>query len=163
MCDFSNILADLSLTELKSLQSQLENQLKSTIRNHMHACKDKNASDFVSTPEPFITCGSKEHSDLLAEVDSLDMINDSGHGTSRWLTCTNMPYEWSRANGLKTVKKPIPISNFPNINKLLALLNSKYNVNMNSCLISCLSNGTDSLRLHSEDAMRTPLSKVNQS
>ena len=104
MCEFSNIFTDLSLSELKSLQGQLDNHIKSSITDHMNVCKEKNISDFIAKPQPFVICGSKEHSDLLSEIESLDMINDSGHNTSRWLTSTNMSYEWSRANGSKIVK-----------------------------------------------------------
>ena len=81
----------------------------------------------------------------------MDLGGSQNSNNTRWLTSTNLPYSWQKLDGSLTVKKPIPISNFTFINNLLSKVNSKFNTSLNSCLIHCLNDGSESLRLHSDD------------
>ena len=68
----------------------------------------------------------------------------------QWLTLDNEPYTWEASSGKKFVNKPSNLSDYPSIMKLMEEINAKYNVDMNSCLVTYFHDGKSSIRLHQD-------------
>ncbi len=151
MCDFSSVFDKLSYLELLECKTQLDTHIKRVKEQHRISAANMNIKDFISQPSPFIDPNSAQYGLLCAELESLNLKQQSNGVATKWLTQTGQPYKWNRANGSATVKEPISFENYPTINALLNKLNSDKNLSLNSCLVSCMRDGRCSLRLHNDD------------
>ena len=97
---------------------------------------------------------SKEHSSgLLNELSSLKLRSRGYNGKpakvkTQWLSPNSLPYSYGNI-----VNKPKPMTDFPNIGKLMELVNSHPSTSgdMSSCLVSCMSTPRSSLNYHADN------------
>ncbi len=84
---------------------------------------------------------------VLAEVESLQLKGPAGKVLTQWLSPTSDYYNYG-----KVVNKPKPLDKFPNITKLMALVNqcSATSGDMDSCLVSLFPSHKASLKLHKD-------------
>ena len=92
-------------------------------------------------------------SGLLNELNSLKLRSRGNKGNpakvkTQWLSPGSTPYNYG-----KVINNPKPISNFPNVVKLMEQVNSHPSTsgNMSACLVSCMSTAKSSLNYHTDD------------
>lgn len=83
-----------------------------------------------------------------AELESLKLKSKSDKVKTKWLSPSNEAYNYAAV-----INNPTQISNYPNICKLMELVNSHTTTtrDMDSCLISCFSTSKAKLSLHADD------------
>ena len=142
MFDFAGFFKQFNYRELLKCKDQLEISLKSSMKAHRDIAASKKICDFVDGPKPCIPRGSVLEGGLGADVDSLGLLQ-KGSTSTKWLTSTGEAYSWETSSGAPIVKDPLPIENFEHIDTLMKDLNENMGLRLNSCLVSCLANGSN--------------------
>ena len=91
---------------------------------------------------------------LIGDMTLLQLVKDELHipyqtddiSKYLWLNSTNTPYEFGRVTYEAT-----DISKFPAIVSILDLLNNKFNLSLDACLVSCYKSGNIKSPLHSDN------------
>ncbi len=88
------------------------------------------------------------YKDIISELDSMQLTGESGKVYTRWLSPSSESYNYS-----KVVNKPFPLSDYPNISKLMGIVNSHHSTtgDMDSCLVSRFNSHKTSLSLYRDD------------
>ena len=110
----------------------------------------KNPEDYVKLHEQFID--STDNELLTAELQSLNfqLKTSSDAVQNRFLSHSSEDYVWSSKRGPVT-QNPLNLDKFPVTKRIMALVNQKFDCNMNSVLVSCYASGSVNARLHSDD------------
>ena len=150
MFDFAGFFKQFSYHELNNCETHFKTALKTAAQEHRRIAATKVISDFVDRPKPCIPRDSVLEGGIGADIDSLGLLH-KGNTSSKWLTSTGEAYSWVTSTGAPIVKNPLPIEDFQHINTVMKGLNDDMGLRLNSCLVSCLANGGNSLRLHNDD------------
>ncbi len=104
-------------------------------------------SDYVEHV-PDIGLDNKLTENIIAEVDSLQLKGPAGKVLTQWLSPTSTSYNYG-----KIVNKPKPLNTFPNISKLMALVNQHKSTtgDMDACLVSLFPSHKANLKLHKDE------------
>ena len=151
----SDIIASLEGCSLKELLNvsvalnRLISKAKDSVQGNIEAAKPE---DYICSEGQYLESSSFDYHAIKADLESLNMKNGHLHATpqTRWLTSIDQQYTWSSKSGHKTVKHPQNIENFSIIHKIMKELNSKYNVSLNSCLVSYFKNGHSKMKYHDD-------------
>ena len=86
--------------------------------------------------------------EIISELDSMELTGESGKVYTKWLSPSSESYNYS-----KVVSKPFPLSDYPNISKLMKIINSHQSTtgDMDSCLVSRFNSHKTRLSLHRDD------------
>ena len=102
---------------------------------------------------PELEISDELSSGLLNELNSLKLRSRGYKGKpakvkTQWLSPTSSPYNYG-----KVINQPKPICDFPNVTKLMELVNSHPSTSgdMSACLVSCMSTAKSSLNYHTDD------------
>ena len=144
----SNVLTaleGLSLSELlrvKDTVNSLILKAKESAKNAIMAAKPE---DYVHYEGQLFDKSSFDYCALFLRVEleslSIKHSNISDAPQTKWLTTTEQNYSWTSSSGHVTVKHPLGIEKFNIIHGVMQDLNARYNVNLNSCLVSYFKNG----------------------
>ncbi len=144
----------MSLSGLYKCQTVLDEKIKCAKSQHKAEVKSANINDYVELHDKFIPLDKEEvlFAALQAEVESFGLSSKSGSKTvAKWLSSDSEPYSWTSSTGKKFVNKPDDISNCTAISELMQKINTEFQVDMNSCLVTCFKDGTSGIRLHRDD------------
>ena len=148
------ILQKLSVEDLLKCKDLLTSAINHAYARRNAEIKSKKAVDFVKHGED---CKEfrLDPSDLLyggiaADLVSLKLKPNGTHPVTKWLTSDGQAYSWQSNNGHCTVKDPVDIKESSFIHDAMKEINSKFGVNMNSCLVSYYSKGSVYARLHDD-------------
>ncbi len=113
---------------------------------------------------------SKQISDYVEHIDNLDLENELVNEVLKELNTMNLKTRGKKGRPAKVLtkwlspssenycygkicNKPQPITDFPNIMKLMGIVNSlpSTSMDMNACLVSCMSTAASNLSYHSDD------------
>ena len=89
----------------------------------------------------------------MSDIEGLGFSKKSSI-TSAWLTTLDQPYIWeSKKNNTIVVNKPINIFDpaYQAILGVLNQINADYNLELNSCLLTWIPNGSSNIRLHADN------------
>ena len=96
---------------------------------------------------PHINLTDELYNEILDELNGLDLNSTSNAVRTKWLSPTDEPYNYA-----KVKNDPLPIRNYPKINKLMDIVNAHPSTtqNMDCCLITRYPNASSSLGLHKD-------------
>ncbi len=82
------------------------------------------------------------------ELQSFNMVSNTDKVKTKWLSPSSESYNYAAV-----MNRPSPISDYPNICKLMELVNGQPATtgDMDSCLVSCFSNSNAKLSLHADN------------
>ncbi len=88
------------------------------------------------------------YKEIISELESMQLTGDSGKVYTKWLSPSSEQYNYS-----KVVNKPVPLSDYPNISKLMDIVNNHKSTtgDMDSCLVSRFNSHKTKLSLHRDD------------
>ena len=143
------IFDKLSLGDLLKCKDKLTSAI-----NHAHVkrqteIKSKRVEDFVKLDEGFVL-DSTVYGGISADLESLNLKPNKTFPVTKWLTCNGQAYEWKANNGHTTIKNPLNIKDSKFIYDVMNEINTKYGVDMNSCLVSLYASGSVYARLHDD-------------
>ena len=144
--EFSTLLSSASLVEKRAMLIALSDNIKE--HEGTEAKDTSNLGNYVDFVPSFI----KDNlliDGVQLELDSMKLnAPNSRQVKTFWLNSTMHSYNYTGKNNPAHL-----ISSYPNINKLLDIVNkSEYSNNkLNSCLITCYGNSKKSLTLHSDN------------
>ena len=148
---FSKLLTDSSLDEQRLMLAALTDNIARLESANMAPTPNKNDSDdLTSLVEHIEDLGIAP--DLSAAVEeelkSFDMVSNSRKVKTKWLSPSSESYNYAAV-----INNPSPISEYPNICKLMELVNDHPATtgDMDSCLVSCFSNSKAKLSLHADN------------
>lgn len=107
-------------------------------------------NDYVTYDKSFVS--DNEKNVIMDEIQSLSIGKNSKPEkvSNKWLSYVNEPYSWNSADGT-VVLDPNDLRNFPHIVSLLNRVNSSFNCDLNSVLISRYKSGNACIRAHDDD------------
>ena len=141
------LLYDLPLQDLLDCKGVLNDAIDAAYAKDKEKVVSSEIDDYVEYNNNFIHPDSVHFANLEADLASLNLSGKKGGTNKCWLTTTNLPYTWK--SGRKDIKnKPVDITQFGCINKILLDLNKKYDIDLNSCLVTYYKDGNSNLRLH---------------
>ncbi len=144
----------MTLKGLYRCQSVLEDKIKAAKSQHKAEVKSANIRDFVQIHDDFIPHDKDSvlFAAVQAEVETFGLGHKSGSKTeAKWLSSDKEPYSWSSSNGQKFVNQSHDISECTAISELMEKINVEFNVDMNSCLVTCFKGASSGIRLHCDD------------
>ena len=164
--NYANIFDNItSLDDLLKCREILNNKIADARKAHRDECKTKCVRDFVKTHNKFVSTddsGDILYSGIRAELESLELDCSSGGTDTKWLANTNLPYSWSAKSGKVFTNEPVCINQYKCIQNLLVKINSTFNVDLNSCLVTYYRDGRSGLRPHSDnEKSMDPLSPIS--
>ena len=169
MSDITNTLQNLDLQQLRDVLTtvndlivqksrQGENFISSidnsiTLRNNDSAA---NVDDYVEYIDQFCNDEGFSLEYLFPEIESLS-LNDSKSTKkvqNQFISMINEPYSW-KAGSSMVKNDPVSFDNFPITKSIMERLNSKFDLKLNSVLVSYYKSGSVNTRLHDdgEDTM----------
>lgn len=162
--DFAGFVSSLGIDQLRecsklinseivkrlSPETSQNNRLSIVSDNTSLQPTDKSVEDFVYYKTDFISNEVKKS--LLAECSSLNFLKRIKSDTvqNRFVSALSDPYTWSSAKG-PVVNKALPFSSYPILEELLGKVNSDFECDLNSVLVSYYKDGSVNARLHSDD------------
>ncbi|NRB82046.1 MAG: alpha-ketoglutarate-dependent dioxygenase AlkB, partial [Saccharospirillaceae bacterium] len=142
----------------------LNKKISDARKAHRDECKSKCINDFVKIQDKFVLTDDSDDilfSGIKAELESLQMDCSIGSTDTKWLTDTNLSYTWTSKAGKTFSNEPVCLNQYKCIQKLLEKINSNFNVDLNSCLVTYYRDGTSGLRPHSDnEKSMDPLSPI---
>ena len=157
----AQLFQKLKLEDLFKCKDILDSVINRTCVAREEEIKSKSPLDYVEYNEEFIVTDSVEYSALCADVESLKFNKNANHPVSKWLTVTGQEYKWESSNGHVTVKSPDDLAESTAIHKLMQDINSKYDTELNSCLVSYYRSGSAKTTQHDDgEATLDPASPI---
>jgi alkylated DNA repair dioxygenase AlkB/lysophospholipase L1-like esterase len=149
-------LLSLDISQLKEARQLIDELLKSKVnRNSVNnpAVVDSNANinDYVEYCEQFVSTNDKEL--LMGEIESLNLKCPStspNKVTNAFISLSKESYSWMAGNS-QVVNTPLDLVDFPVLKSVLEKVNLTAGGEVNSVLVSKLSNGNAAVRLHDDD------------
>ncbi len=132
-------IPNASTVELTTLLNAVQNELPK---------REGNIDKYVEFVDNF--CDDTDLLELVwAECESLNLSSKRTKTASQWLSSTNTDYVYPDSN---PVHKAKDIKSFPNISKLLSIVNESTEVSgpLDSCLILKYNSDSSSLSLHAD-------------
>ncbi len=132
-------IPNASTDELQKILNAVQNELPK---------RDGDVEKYVEYVEDF--CNDAELlGRVWSECESLNMTNKRNKTASQWLSPTNTPYIYPDSNPVHAAKD---ITECPNINRLLSLVNASSEVTgpLDSCLVLKYNSNTSALSLHND-------------
>ncbi len=165
MSELSSVLSNMNLLQLRDTLSYINGLIdqKSQQSNHEKSglgltqiVPNVDVNDYVEYHGTFCQDESFSLDFLEGELDSLNFKTSSSVNCvqNRFISVLDEPYTWGSSNG-PVINEPLNISNFPVIKSLLDSINLRFNVDLNSVLVSYYRSGVVNTRLHDdgEDTM----------
>lgn len=162
MFDFHHYIKSLELPQLQACQKALADEVLSrssivsdTFSHHskVDISESYHIEDYTDYVENFFT-NDLDRKILSSELESQAMgfkySKRIESVQNRFISMYDQPYTWKSKDG-PVINNPVPLEEFPMIKKLLDGINSKYNYNLNSVLVSYYVTGKVSVRLHDDD------------
>ena len=147
LADVERALYNLSLQDVLKCKDILKLAIDEAYRKHKLEVVSKDIDEYVEYTKTFISPESVDFASLEADLEGLN-IGGKRKGTRKcWLTTTNLPYTW-KSKGKNITNQPVNITQFNSINKIMLDLNNKYDIELNSCLVTYYQDGSSGLRLH---------------
>ncbi len=131
---------------------------------------DLTAHDISPSSSSIVCAKPKEFSDFVLHIDDLNLDNELSKDIMKELNSMNLRTRGKNGKPAKVLtqwlspgsenycygkvcNKPKPITDFPNIIKLMDIVNStpSTSMDMNACLVSCMSTAASNLSYHSDD------------
>ena len=112
---------------------------------------DADINDFVQYSEQFVSEDDKQL--LMAEIESLNLKSPASSPnkvTNAFLSFSKESYSW-KAGHSQVVNTPLLLENFPVVKSVLDKIKLSVGCEINSVLVSRLSNGNTAVRLHDDD------------
>ena len=152
----SSFLDPLSLEQLLQVQDLLNKKIDGARSAMRTKASTVNISDYVEHAEAYVGHDDPLFADIFSEATSLGL--DSGTKSApktSWLTLDGEAYVWENKSGKKFVNPPTDFQLYPSLMKLMSKINSDYNLQLNSCLLTYYRDGRSGIKLHqdSEDSM----------
>ena len=147
LAEVKRLLYDLPLQDLLKCKDILKGATDAAYVKHKEKVLGSNIDEFVEYTEKYIAPNSVNFADLEAELATLNITGKKNKTSKCWLTTTGLSYSWK--SGSKTItNKPVDISQSRCINNIMLNLNKKYDIELNSCLVTYYHDGSNGLRLH---------------
>lgn len=155
-CDppVTGLLPSVNMTTLDQILQYIStapvNELKAIIHSAQNELpkRAEQAKEFTSYMEDFCANDTLLEN-IREELDSLDLSTKATKAPTQWLSDSGKPYIYPDTN---FHHKAISISNFPNITKLMDLVNESSEVTgpLDSCLVTKYNSDRASLRIHDD-------------
>ena len=155
--EVSNVLSalgQLSLPELFRVRETLNSLITKGKNSALNTILAAKPEDYIRYEGQLLDKSSFDYCALTAELESLNInqcSNASDAPRTKWLTTTDQNYSWSSSSGHVTVKHPLGIENYNIIHSVMQDLNARYNVDLNSCLVSYFKNGQSKMKYHDDN------------
>ena len=161
MFNFIEYVNSLDIDQLKECQNYV-NEVFATKSNRRTSYKSVsglsdvgniNVKDYVEYCPDFVEVVDKKP--IMNEIEELKIgINSKpGKVSNKFLSYYDEPYSWDSFDG-PVVLNPLDLNQFPQIQSLLNKINSEYNCELNSVLISRYKCGKAGIRYHDDDELQ---------
>ena len=110
----------------------------------------ENVKDYVTYSENFINQQDKKLIEDEVERLKIGVNSKPGKVANKFLSYYDEPYSWDSTDG-PVVLNPHDLNGFPHIQSLLNKINTEYNCELNSVLISRYKCGEAGIRYHDDD------------
>ncbi len=163
MPDISEVFGKMDLHQLRNVMSYINNLIieKSRLEIGGHVKPEladiaviPDVNDYVEYHEDYCNTENIETEILMSELESLGFKSSSKSVQNKFLSMVDESYSW-KSHGGTVSNDPASFDDYPTIKSILEGLNSKFDINLNSVLISYYSSGVVNTRLHddNEDTM----------
>ena len=156
--NITKTLLSLDISQLKEAREIINELLRSKSNRSAApspliglAAIDADINDFVQYSEQFVSEDDKQL--LMAEIESLNLKSPASSPnkvTNAFLSFSKESYSW-KAGHSQVVNTPLFLENFPVVKSVLDKIKLSVGCEINSVLVSRLSNGNTAVRLHDDD------------
>ena len=149
-------LLSLDVSQLKEARQLIDELLKSKVNHNsvkppVVVDSNANINDYVEYCEQFVSTSDKQL--LMGEIESLNLkcpTTSPNKVTNAFISLSKESYSWMAGNS-QVVNTPLDLVNFPVIKSVLEKVNLTSGCEVNSVLVSKLSNGNAAVRLHDDN------------
>ena len=154
--DFNDYISTLTLDELREHLNILSSAIvqKQSVPSHnclmASVAEERDIKDYVTYQDRFLD--SVDIEALMSECMSFGFDKKAKKDCvqNKFISMLPESYNWDSAKG-PVVNNPIPMQNFPAIQRIMTDFNTKYGYSLNCSLVSFYKNGKVRARLHSDD------------
>ena len=154
--NFQDYISSLTLDQLREHQNILNSAIvqKQSVPSQTFfaasVAEERDVNDYVTYHDKFLD--NTDIESLMSECLSMGFNKKAKNNgvQNKFVSLFSEPYSWDSAGG-PVVNNPVPLQDFPTIQRIMNKINSTYGYSLNCSLVSFYKNGQVRARLHSDD------------